>query len=437
MGHTMPITSRHHPDQRQLRRRLLATIALLVAGAAAMAGGLGLWMARTALENRLLQSSSASLARIVSELHLPPSDKLLAQLKQISDCEIIITEGDAVLNSTLSPLDPETTAHLATTPATLTLGDVTYRVHAAPLGQTDATRQLWLLLPKTRLRGALQNQTFGIAAVSAAAGIIAAIAGIWLAAAYQRLLTRLEQANQRLARAENIALAGKLSASVVHELRNPLSGIKMNAQVLAEELRERGLDDESLALIIQEIDRVDLYLDRLSGMAATDASPEPDSSAVNDAIAGLELLLAGQCHHANISLKIIGLPLPSTALAPCSGAELRQVLLNLLLNALDASPPGGVVTLEVKQTADAFEFTVTDQGAGVHANASEDIFSPFVSTKQHGSGLGLHIAHKIMERHGGNITWENLPGGGACFRASLPAMPPKNHYSQQTSPNAG
>ncbi|HOG50097.1 MAG TPA: sensor histidine kinase, partial [Lentisphaeria bacterium] len=128
-------------------------------------------------------------------------------------------------------------------------------------------------------------------------------------------------------------------------------------------------------------------------------------------------------------------PLPSTAIAPCSGAELRQVLLNLLLNALDASPPGSTVTLEVKQTADAFEFTVTDQGAGVLVKASEDIFSPFVSTKQHGSGLGLHIAHKIMERHGGSIAWENLPGGGACFRASLPAMPPENHPGQQTSPS--
>ncbi len=429
----MPITHRQHPDQRQLRRRLLATIAVLVTGAAAMAGGLGLWMARTAFENRLLQSSSNSLARIVNELHLPPSDKLLAQLRQISDCEIIITEGNDVLNSTLSPLGPETAARLAATPAALTIGNVTYRVHAAPLDQTAAARQLWLLLPKTRLRSALQNQTFGIAAVSAAAGIVAAAAGIWLAAAYQHLLARLDQANQRLSRAENIALAGKLSASVVHELRNPLSGIKMNAQVLAEELRERGLDDESLAFIIQEIDRVDLYLDRLSGMATAGPSSDPDASPVNDTIAGLEQLLAGKCRHANISLKLVGLPLPPTAMAPCPEAELRQVLLNLLLNALDASPPGGAVTLEAKQTADAFVFTVTDQGAGVHAKAAADIFSPFVSTKPQGCGLGLHIARKIMERHGGGITWENRPDGGACFRAALPAKPPENCPGQQTS----
>lgn len=409
------------------------TIAVLVTGAAAMAGGLGLWMARTALENRLLQSSSTSLARIVSELHLPPSDKLLAQLRQISDCEIIVTEGNAVLNSTLSPINPETAARLAAAPPALTIGNVTYRVHAAALDQATGARQLWLLLPKTRLRSALQAQTVGIAAVSAAAGIVAAAAGIWLAAAYQNLLARLDQANQRLARAENIALAGKISASVVHELRNPLSGIKMNAQVLAEELRERGLDDEGLDFIIREIDRVDLYLDRLTGMTAAGPSSDPDASAVNDAIAGLEQLLAGKCRHADISLKVIGLPLPPTAMAPCSGAELRQVLLNLLLNALDASPPGATVTLEAKQTADAFVFTVTDQGIGVHIEATADIFSPFVSTKPHGCGLGLHIARKIMERHGGGITWENLPGGGARFVASLPAKPPENCPGQQAS----
>ena len=422
----MPVSRLHQPDQRQLRRRLLATIALLVAGAAAMAGGLGLWMARTALENRLIQSSSASLAHIVRELHLPPSDKLLGQLRQISDCEVVITEGDAVLNSTLSQTGDGhsknlTAARLAdASSATMTSGGVTYRVHAAPLDQAGR-RRLWLLLPSTRLRHALRTQTIGIAAISAAAGVLAAAAGIWLATAYQKLLARLEQAKQRLARAENIALAGRLSASVVHELRNPLSGIKMNAQVLAEDLRERGIDDEGLALIIQEINRMDLYLDRLSGMAG-DAPPTgtPTTTDVNDAIASLEQLLAGKCRHLAMTLKITGLPLPPAATVPCSTAELRQVLLNLLLNALDASPPGSSITLATRLAGQTVRFTVTDQGAGVHPPAEADIFAPFVSTKQHGCGLGLHVVRNILERHGGAITWENLPGGGARFQASLP-----------------
>ena len=429
----------HKTTPAALRRRLLFTLVLLASLSAALAGALGLWMASVSLERRLVRASSDNLAGIVSKLHLPISAQLMANLRDVSGCELAVTNAGRVSVSTLADIDAaELSQALAAAPPRVTLQGERYRVSWSWLD--DATEQrLWLLLPQAKLRQALREQTLGIGVITALAALLAVGAGVWLATAYQGLIARLAEADRRLARAESLALAGKISAAVVHELRNPLSGIKMNAQVLAEEQREAsGEDNECLALIVQEVDRIDLYLRGLSdlssspteqGAATATAGGEGDAGAVAppaptplaEALASLRALLAGRCRHAGVALTV-AVPVDCRPLRlACPAGDLRRVLLNVVNNALEAVPTGGAIAVSCCQRdARSVDIAVRDNGPGVQIAPGEDIFAPFTSNKRHGCGLGLHLCKEIVTRHGGGIRWENNVDGGACFVLTLP-----------------
>lgn len=423
----------HQTTPAALRRRLLFTLVLLASLSAALAGALGLWMASVSLERRLVRASSDNLAGIVSKLHLPISAQLMANLRDVSGCELAVTNAGRVSVSTLADIDAaELSQALVAAPPRVTLQGERYRVSWSWLD--DATEQrLWLLLPQAKLRQALREQTLGIGVITALAALLAVGVGVWLATAYQGLIARLAEADRRLARAESLALAGKISAAVVHELRNPLSGIKMNAQVLAEEQREAsGEDNECLALIVQEVDRIDLYLRGLSDLssspteqgaagAAGGAGAPPAPTPLTEALASLRALLAGRCRHAGVELTV-AVPADCRPLRlACPAGDLRRVLLNVVNNALEAVPTGGAIAVSCCQRdARSVDITVRDNGPGVQIAPGEDIFAPFTSNKRHGCGIGLHLCKEIVTRHGGGIRWENNPDGGACFVLTLP-----------------
>ncbi|MDD4537857.1 MAG: HAMP domain-containing sensor histidine kinase [Lentisphaeria bacterium] len=428
----------HKTTPAALRRRLLFTLVLLASLSAALAGALGLWMASVSLERRLVRASSDNLAGIVGKLRLPVSAQLMANLRDVSGCELAVTSVGQVSVSTLADIDAvELSEALAAAPRRVTLQGERYRVSWSWLDEASQQR-LWLLLPQTKLRQALREQTLGIGVITALAALLAVGAGVWLAAAYQGLMARLAEADRRLARAESLALAGKISAAVVHELRNPLSGIKMNAQVLAEEQREAsGEDNECLALIVQEVDRIDLYLRGLSDLSSSPAGQGGDigeagasgdlgasssaSTPLAEALESLRALLAGRCRHAGVELSV-EVPAACRPLRlACPAGDLRRVLLNVVNNALEAVPTGGAIAVSCCQRdAHSVDVAVRDNGPGVQIAPGEDIFAPFTSSKSHGCGIGLHLCKEIVTRHGGGIRWENNTAGGACFVLTLP-----------------
>lgn len=425
----------HKTTPAALRRRLLFTLVLLASLSAALAGALGLWMASVSLERRLVRASSDNLAGIVSKLRLPISAQLMANLRDVSGCELAVTNAGHVSVSTLADIDAaELSQALAAAPSRVTLQGERYRVSWSWLDEATEQR-LWLLLPQAKLRQALREQTLGIGVITALAALLAVGAGVWLATAYQRLIARLAEADRRLARAESLALAGKISAAVVHELRNPLSGIKMNAQVLAEEQREAsGEENECLALIVQEVDRIDLYLRGLSDLSSSPteqgaagavggagAVAPPAPTPLAEALASLRALLVGRCRHAGVELTV-AVPADCRPLRlACPAGDLRRVLLNVVNNALEAVPTGGAIAVSCCQRdARSVDIAVRDNGPGVQIAPGEDIFAPFTSNKRHGCGIGLHLCKEIVTRHGGGIRWENNPDGGACFVLTLP-----------------
>jgi signal transduction histidine kinase len=251
-----------------------------------------------------------------------------------------------------------------------------------------------------------------------------------LVEAFDRLLGHLHGVRAQLVQSERLTALGELATSIAHECRNPLSGIKMNVRVLADELARAGIkDDPSVELIVREIDRLDLYFAELLQFAAGGTRPAgtgaESASArgadVAEAASAVLRLLEGRCRHAQVQVSREFEPPGGTVVA--DPGEVRQVLLNLCLNALDAMPDGGCLTVGARRAgASTLRVFVLDTGTGIKALPGQDIFSPFVSTKPHGAGLGLHICRKIVERGGGRIGYDVLDRG-TRFWFDLPVAP--------------
>ena len=176
---------------------------------------------------------------------------------------------------------------------------------------------------------------------------------------------------------------------------------------------------EFLDILVQESDR----LNRVVEDFLTMARPEPSAQHpcdLNEELRNMITLLAAQARQSRITLELN----PST-LPPFSGdgAKLRQAFMNIILNAIQASPPGGVVAVSTAADREngRIEIRFSDHGPGIPAEAAGKIFEPFFTTKGAGTGLGLPITKKIIEGHGGTIALESEPGHGATFRVRLPS----------------
>jgi signal transduction histidine kinase len=248
-----------------------------------------------------------------------------------------------------------------------------------------------------------------------------------LARSFDRLMARLAQAQDDLARHERLATLGRVAASVVHELRNPLSGIRMSIRVLQEELADRGMRSESLEASLREIERMGVYLDELTDLASV-----PDLS---DGAALLRLgsrapvrleeladsalaVFAGRCRHSGVGVRTrYG---PSVPHIDGDAERLRQVMMNLIVNALDAMPSGGTLEVAVEaESGDRVRCTIEDTGGGIQAAEPDRLFEPFVTTKSHSAGLGLYVSKRIIEAHGGTIGCRDT-GRGAAFWFVIP-----------------
>jgi signal transduction histidine kinase len=231
----------------------------------------------------------------------------------------------------------------------------------------------------------------------------------------EQLVKKLQQREREVLRAEQMAAVGQLAAGVAHEIRNPLTSIKMLVQAGREEAS--GLVPEDLEVIEREALRMERSLQVFLDFARL---PKPERSRQDlAAIAEQTLnLVRGRAAKQHVELKFSG---PDGAVfAEVDGEQIRQVLVNLCLNALDAMPAGGGLELTVKPSNDQVELSVLDSGPGLPAELMPRLFEPFVSTKETGLGLGLVISRRIVEEHHGQLIASNRIAGGATFTVMLP-----------------
>ena len=228
---------------------------------------------------------------------------------------------------------------------------------------------------------------------------------------------------RRAAVAEKLAAVGTMTAGLSHEIRNPLNAAALQLAVLERRIRKLPGQDQGqlldpLRLVRDEIGRLEHLLeDFLQFARPRELNVAPvDPAAAVESVVGF---LAGDAQQRRIALEhSVAARLSPTAADP---ERLRQVLMNLAINALDATPGGGRVRIEARAEGRDVVFIVDDSGPGIAPDARERLFEPFFTTKPSGSGLGLAIVHAIVAQHGGSVAVGASPLGGARFAVRLPA----------------
>ncbi|HBA86545.1 MAG TPA: histidine kinase [Geobacter sp.] len=229
----------------------------------------------------------------------------------------------------------------------------------------------------------------------------------------------LVQTREELLRVEKLAAIGELAAGVAHEINNPMAIIRGNTELLQLAVPEDDPSREEVDTIFQQVKRVERIVSNLLKFARREQM-EHGSVRLN------ELLheIVGQIGHQVSMEKIRVMEQYSEAVEVIEGDgdQLRQVFTNLVLNAVQAMPEGGVLTIKSApvQHADLYEVKVTDTGVGIELENLRQVFNPFYTTKSNGTGLGLSVSYGIIREHGGCIDIDSVPGHGSTFRVVLP-----------------
>jgi two-component system sensor histidine kinase HydH len=237
-----------------------------------------------------------------------------------------------------------------------------------------------------------------------------------------RDLSERRRLEEELRRREKLAAVGHLAAGVAHEIRNPLSSIKGYATYFAGRFAEDSEERKAAQVMVGEVERLNrvitdlLELARPSGLVRR---PTHIAALVEDVLRLIRRDAAGQGVRTQLEITRTrpDMPLPVLDADP---DRLRQALLNLCLNALEAMPHGGLLEIRLTPVEKGIEIAVGDTGSGIAAQALPLVFDPYFTTKGQGTGLGLALVHKVMEAHDGGVTVESQPGRGTMFTLRLP-----------------
>ena len=237
-----------------------------------------------------------------------------------------------------------------------------------------------------------------------------------------RARERLFAMQRDLSHAERLALSGRIVAEVAHEIGTPLHSVMGHLELLREDLPPRAVSEtieRRLRVIESQLSRLREIIDRL--LDSTRRSPQPVVPVDVDGLVQETIeLVRPALTAARLELQVHSDTAPPRLCGKRS--ELQQVVLNLLTNALDATPPGGVIRVATRARGDEVEIEVADTGCGIPTPELKRIFDPFVTTKEphRGTGLGLFICAQIVHDHGGRIDVASEPGHGSVFRVALP-----------------
>jgi len=234
-----------------------------------------------------------------------------------------------------------------------------------------------------------------------------------------RDLTEIQHLKKEIARTQRLASIGRLAAGVAHEIRNPLSSIKGFATYFKERYREIPEDHKTAEIMIQEVER----LDRVIGQLLEFARPmniSKKTASLEDVIKDSLRMVEAEARQRGIRVDFSSDP--QTKEVRIDTDRIRQVLLNLYLNAIAAMESGGTLSVELRQDDDTgrFRIIVSDTGTGIKNSDLPHLFDPYFTTKPSGTGLGLAIVHKIIESHGGEVSVESRYGEGATVTIRLP-----------------
>ncbi|MGE5239683.1 MAG: ATP-binding protein [Chloroflexota bacterium] len=242
--------------------------------------------------------------------------------------------------------------------------------------------------------------------------------------AFDRDITERRRAEDSMQRAEQIKIVGELAAGLAHEIKNPLAGIKVSMEVLSGEATVSSADKEVLSAVISEIKRIESLIQELLNFAKPPQSQirEENINGILDATVNFAMANVSSSSDGRRPIAVAKDFDESIPEAMVDALQMKQVFLNLLLNAVDAMPTGGRLTLKTSydEVRNSSRVEISDTGEGIPRESIDKIFQPFFTTKVKGSGLGLAICKRLIEQQGGSLEARNNPEGGATFIISLP-----------------
>lgn len=257
--------------------------------------------------------------------------------------------------------------------------------------------------------------------VSIAASVAAAIENSWLYNEVADFAQELERSQAQLIQAEKMAAVGRLAASIAHEINNPLQAIHNSLHLTLRPTLSKEKQARYLAMAQEEVARLIDIVRRLLEFYRPSRGRRAVTG-VNQVIDNVLTLANKRLQHGHIEVKThLVSELPALRVVP---DQLAQVFLNIVINAIEAMPNGGRLTVGTTKTRDGkwVHITFADTGPGMDEETKASIFEPFFTTKQTGTGLGLAISYGIIERHGGQIQVDSAPEVGSTFVVQLPVI---------------
>jgi signal transduction histidine kinase len=275
----------------------------------------------------------------------------------------------------------------------------------------------------------------------------ALLASLAAARMLRRRALRTVEAERRAQASERLAELGSMTSGLAHEIKNPLSTLNLNAQLLREDILDSPLPEETRVAVTRRVDALaretlrlkDILSDFLQFAGRMRLDPQPRD--LRELISELVDFFQPQADRAGVLLRVDAPGIP--VIARVDAGLLKQALLNLAINAVQAMEPSAqaeqrrgelIFRLELDSMGHEARLSVMDTGPGIAEERRATIFRPYASTKPGGSGLGLATTRRIVEEHGGTITLYNGPSGGACFTLRLPLEGPPERPEVAVSP---
>jgi two-component system sensor histidine kinase HydH len=248
--------------------------------------------------------------------------------------------------------------------------------------------------------------------VTLAVSLLAAGTLLGLSAIFWRISRHAERASLQLEHDRQLKVLGQMSAVLGHEIRNPLASLKGHVQLLLEKLPGDHPGRKGAEVVLRETIRLEELSRHVLEFARTGAVQREDADPAVVVRAAVESAGGN-----DVRVEVRGAP-SAWAL---DSRRMEEVLVNLLRNAREASLPGQPIDVSIEGRRDDLFIEVRDRGEGIVSGEEERVFEPFYTRRAKGTGLGLALARRIVEGHGGKITVHNHPDGGAVFSVSLPA----------------
>jgi signal transduction histidine kinase len=236
-----------------------------------------------------------------------------------------------------------------------------------------------------------------------------------LSGAFNDMLNRLDKAIEEQERMSRLAATGELAATLAHEIKNPLNAIGGAATYIGKNIKG-SLTQEFVSVITSEVSRINKLTTTLLSFSKT-ADPNPEPCDLNNLVKEALYLLSKESPDLQVTLKEeLAEDLPPVE---CDYNQIKQVVINLLINAHDAVSKNGEITVKTWHEKNRIYMAVKDNGSGISPEIIHNIFNPFFTTKTRGTGLGLAISKRIAKEHGGDLTVKSTPGEGSIFTLDI------------------